>query len=243
MKEIRIRSTKLSQKKIEIPSEESIPIKKRTRILGLKGNSSKKIIRRRKENLYPSSRCDHINEDGIQCLRPAAGSSIYCNSHGGIKNADDLNINRAMLKSDAEALAIGKTAHTLIFDPAIHPLQYIQQAALGKSPAEIAAIFKISKHTLNTWAETYESFYDAYHIGATMYEAFWIEKGVNNLETTRFNTSLYKFLTGNLLGFSEKTESRIHQTSITGVLVIPAKAKSDEAWELEAMSGLPAIDI
>lgn len=233
MKEVRLRALK---KKLDISEFSEKPIK-HTRLKGLKGDPTIKVRRRRKESAYKIQQCSFIKKNGERCRLHATGSSIYCTMHGGVKSANDPNLNKALLRSDAEVLAINASVNKTKFNPETHPLQYIKYSFEGKAPVEIAKIFGISKITLHNWAEAYASFYDAYHIGATAYEAFWVSKGVNNLDSTRFNTPLYKFLTGNLIGFSEKTESRIHQTTVTGVLVIPAKAESDEAWEEEARSG------
>jgi len=49
------------------------------------------------------------------------------------------------------------------------------------------------------WTEKYQDFYEAMEIARTLNETWWLEKGKNNLTNLRFQTPLYKFLTGNIL--------------------------------------------
>jgi hypothetical protein len=62
-----------------------------------------------------------------------------------------------------------------------------------------------------------------------MQEAWWLSEGKNNLDNRGYNVSLYKFITGNKLGYSDKIESRnlnVH----AGVLMVPGSMSLEE-WE------------
>ena len=86
-------------------------------------------------------------------------------------------------------------------------------------------------YKLKQWAEDYELFSEAYDIGRAMYESWWLRKGKDGLDDPRnFNTTLYKFLTGNKLGYSEKIENKNFNVN-AGVLVVPKTSESAEEWE------------
>ena len=64
-----------------------------------------------------------------------------------------------------------------------------------------------------------------------LYESWWLVKGKEGLDNPRdFNTPLYKFLTGNKLGYSDKVESKNFNVN-AGVLVVPKTPESLEEWE------------
>jgi hypothetical protein len=116
------------------------------------------------------------------------------------------------------------------FNPAIHPLEMIDLSRQGMSDVEIAATIGVSVGTLRGWSEKFEEFAVAYEIGQALHETWWIEKGKTGLEQRNFNTSLYKFLTGNKLGYADKVESKNLNMNLHGVLVAPAPQTMDE-WE------------
>ena len=116
------------------------------------------------------------------------------------------------------------------FNPAIHPINYIDLSREGKSAVEIAALFNVSINTLNVWAETHQTFNTAYEIGKALHEAWWLKKGKGGLRDRFFNTSLFKFLTGNTIGYSEKQETKNFNVNAHGVLAVPSKVSIDE-WE------------
>jgi hypothetical protein len=98
------------------------------------------------------------------------------------------------------------------------------------STVEIAATIGVGEITLKNWSENFQEFSVAFEIGKALHESWWIEKGKSGLESRNFNTPLYKFLTGNKLGYAEKTESKNFNMNTCGVLVVPAKQTVDE-WE------------
>ena len=73
-------------------------------------------------------------------------------------------------------------------------------------------------------------FNKAYDIGKAMHEAWWIEQGKSGLNNRGFNTSLFKFLTSNKLGYSDKMETKNMNMNVHGVLMVPDKV-SEEEWE------------
>jgi len=121
------------------------------------------------------------------------------------------------------------------FDVGKHPLLYIKLSKEGKSDVEIASLFQISISTLMRWVHDYEEMKEAYEIGQTMYEAFFLTKGVQNLENDRFNNVLFKYLTMNKLGYSDKVETKSTMQGLHGVMVIP-NTLSIQEWEAQSIA-------
>lgn len=121
------------------------------------------------------------------------------------------------------------------FDVSKHPLLYIKLSKEGKSDVEIASLFQISLSTLMRWVHDYEEMKEAYEIGQTMYEAFFLTKGVQNLENDRFNNVLFKYLTMNKLGYSDKVETKSTMQGLHGVVVIP-NTLSIQEWEAQSIA-------
>lgn len=121
------------------------------------------------------------------------------------------------------------------FDVGKHPLLYIKLSKEGKSDVEIASLFQISLSTLMRWVHNYEEMKEAYEIGQTMYEAFFLTKGVQNLENDRFNNVLFKYLTMNKLGYSDKVETKSTMQGLHGVVVIP-NTLSIQEWEAQSIA-------
>ena len=178
-----------------------------------------KKLKKKKKEKYEKARCAYYNEKGKRCKKGAAGKTIFCVKHGGSRKIQE---NQLVTLRDS-TLAVK-------YDPTIHPMLAILMAKDGCTITEIAAQCKVHVSTLYDWAERYSEFEDALEICRTLHEAWWIKKGKNNLENGRFQTPLYKFLAGNLLGWSDKIESKSLNTNLSGVLVVPGKLDKDD-WE------------
>ena len=197
--------------------------KKRIRIkrpLNPVGESQKipktKIIKK-----YIKQKCAFIDDNGIQCKRNAVGKSTLCKRHGG-----KVIIKENLVQKNEEHL-IGLNTK---FDPSYHPLHFIDMSRMGLSEVEIAAKFEVGIGTMKSWSEKYAEFNTAYEIGQALHESWWLTQGKSGLRDRGFNTTLFKFLTANKLGYSEKIESKNTNMNVHGVLVIPNKQTEDE-WE------------
>ena len=172
---------------------------------------------------YEKKRCEYILSDGKRCRRNAMKGSVFCSSH--------------ITKEEKRQLLIEKVENAVVpemisgkYDPNFHPFEYIKLAKEGMSQAEIAAEFGVSVGTLRKWTK-YVDFAKAVEIGDSLHEAWWIRAGKDGLhDARRFNTALYKFMTGNLLGYSEKIESKNFNANMAGVLLVPGQM-SPEEWE------------
>jgi len=183
---------------------------------------------------FKKRKCAFVTPKGKGCHRNAVWQSTLCKRHGGTKYDPALTIPGADV-TDLVVSGITK------FKPDKHPIQFLQLAREGMSNVEIAANFNISIKTLDRWAEVYQDFQVAFEIGAALHEAWWLEKGKDGLEKRSFNTALYKFLTSNKLGYSEKSENTNFNTNrvIHGVLVVPKKMSESE-WEVSVEEKNPA---
>jgi len=179
---------------------------------------------------YKKQKCAFVDENGKRCKRNAVGKSTLCKKHGG----NPVVVEDLIPDSRAGLVPRSK------FNPAYHPIAFVSLAKEGMSEVEIAAKFEISVGTLRRWSETYESFSIAYDIGKTMNEAWWQTRGKEALGDRFFNTSLFKFMTSNLLGYSDKMETKSTNMNLHGVLVVP-DPMSEEEWE--AANKEDAIDV
>ena len=188
--------------------------------------AKEKVLKLRK--IYKKQKCAHIKKDGTKCNSYACGKSTLCEAHGGEAIIKENLIKDISLKEDI------LPQPQRIFEPALHPIQYIEMARNGLSDVEIAAEFEISLATLKQWVDKYESFYIAYDIGKAMHEAWWLRQGKENMNERSFNTNLFKYMTMNKLGYSDKIEQKSLNMNVHGVLMVPDAVSEDE-WEKEAL--------
>jgi hypothetical protein len=165
---------------------------------------------------YPKQKCAKKG-----CNRNAVGKGDLCKKHGGRPVVEE---NLISYHNAPSALVNGSK-----FDPEKHPRLFMELSKIGKLDPEIAAEFGVSVPTIQHWAETLTEYAYAYEAGQAMQEAWWLSEGKNNLDNRGYNVSLYKFITGNKLGYSDKIESRnlnVH----AGVLMVPGSMSLEE-WE------------
>jgi len=215
---------------------------KKDRIVLVKSRNSQKkksdkeklpiIVKRKIKKKYKKQRCSFVgmtsreSTEISQCKNLAVGKGTLCKKHGGDPVIKENLISTTM----AKYLDFPNAK----FEASVHPIQYIQMSREGSSEVEIAAQFEVSVDTLRKWAEKYESFNTAYEVGQAMHEAWWIREGKSNLNERSFNTSLFKFLTMNKVGYSDKIEQKSMNMNVHGVLVIPDKVTAEE-WEEEVV--------
>jgi hypothetical protein len=221
---------KLSRKETEKPDRK--PVKK---ILSKNGINPEIEDIFQKALSEAASEREGVREDGIkeiyeypdaQCAYPgcpnkAVGADDVCEQHGGNPIIKD---NLLLPEEVPDWIA---NMHT--YDPAKHPMGFIMLSKEGYSEVEIAAEFNVSVGVMRGWAEKFLDFNTAYEIGKAAHESWWLKEGKNNLDNRSYNVSLFKFLTGNKLGYSDKIESKnlnVH----AGVLLVPGTQNASE-WE------------
>jgi hypothetical protein len=173
-------------------------------------------------SVYPVERCSYVYPDGKQCARNAVGKWNVCQKHGG----DPVIQENLLKKNEIPDILKGKK-----YDADFHPMEYLVLAKSGMSSVEIAAEFEIPLRELVLWSETYAEFNKAYEIGEALHEAWYLREGKKNLDNRGYNSELFKFLTGNKLGWSTKTESKNLNVN-AGVLIVPGRV-TEEEWEAE----------
>lgn len=178
--------------------------------------------KRKVKKYYKKQQCAFVKADGTQCKCKAVGKSTLCEKHGG-----DAVI-KENLYTGTEELMLPNCR--VKFNPAHHPLRYIELARDGLSEVEIAAEFEIATITLQDWSEKFESFYLARDIGKAMHEAWWLRQGKDNMNDRSFNTPLFKYMTMNKLGYSDKIEQKSLNMNVHGVLMVPDTV-TEEDWE------------
>jgi len=171
---------------------------------------------------HKKCQCMFHFENGKRCTAYAAGNSTLCTLHGGTQ------------RTGIEPVAYNDLSPSVIkmtkFDPSFHPIRYLELSKQGFSDVEIAAEFQVSISTLKDWSASIKEFSIAYDIGKTMYEAYFLRTGTRNLHNDRFNNSLFKYLTMNKLGYSDKIETKSMNTSLHGVLLVPGEMSMAD-WE------------
>lgn len=179
-------------------------------------DDSEKSLKKIKK--FKKQRCAFVDENRERCTNNAVGKSTLCKQHGGNP------IIKENLRSDNELYI------SSYFDPSYHPITFIEMSREGMSEVEIAASFEVGLETMRGWSEKYASFNVALDVGRAMHEAWWLEQGKGNLNNRGFNTGLFKYLTANKLGYSDKMETKNMNMNVHGVLMIPDKMSEDE-WE------------
>lgn len=179
----------------------------------------KKISKIKKK--YPKAQCMFVSEEG-QCTKNAVGKSTLCKSHGGEP------VIKENLVTEHDPI------RSPLYKPEYHPMEFITLSREGLSPVEIAAEFSVGISTIHNWQENYLEFNTAYDVGLAMYEAWWLAEARGNLGNSRYNTGLFKYITGNKLGYAEKMESKNLNMNVHGVMVVPDKV-SEADWEEEAI--------
>ncbi len=220
-KEISEVSVDKTEKKTERPKKKIQIITKKTKL--------PIIVKKRTKIKYKRQRCafvEKIDTSGElkQCENIAIGKGTLCKRHGG-----DPVIKENLLDKTQEKYFDYPNSK---FNPLIHPIQYIEMSRFGASDVEIAAQFEVSLHSIKRWAELYESFNTAYEVGKAMHEAWWLTQGKDNLNERSFNTHLFKYLTMNKLGYSDKIEQKNLNMNVHGVLAVPEKVSVEE-WEAD----------
>jgi DNA-binding transcriptional regulator YiaG len=180
-----------------------------------KANTKPKKRKIKKYRKYPKAKCI---VDG--CKNNAVGKGDVCKRHGGDPIIEE---NLLVPEEIPSAMVSAK------YKPEYHPIAFIQMSKTGMSDVEIAAEFEVSVGTIRKWSETYLEFNTAYEVGQALHEAWWLQEGKNNLDNRGYNTTLFKFLTGNKLGYSDKMESK-NLNVTAGVLMVPGKMDINE-WE------------
>jgi hypothetical protein len=206
----------------------SVRAKFKEKGLALKGEEKRKAILKKrigpKKKIYVDARCAYVSPEGKRCTRKAIGSGQTCRDHGGVVDLENT------LSPEATRLYLAIQGEQTPFLPNLHPLQYIDLSRQGCSPVEIAAEIGVGEGTLKKWADRYSEMALAVDIGKAMHESWWLSQGKTGLNKRGFNTNLYKYLTSNKIGYSDKMETKSTNMHIHGVLVVPGSQSVDE-WE------------
>lgn len=70
--------------------------------------------------------------------------------------------------------------------------QVVQLGKEGKSPAQMAAHFDVSRQTIDNWADKHPKFLDAYARARVHAQAWWEEKGMSGMFSRDFNAQIWK---------------------------------------------------
>jgi hypothetical protein len=179
----------------------------------------KKPLYNGKKITYKKEKCSFIFPSGNRCAYWAIGNGTLCAHHGGSKYAPETrNIPSPPPMTNGH------------YAPAKHIPRYLIMSKEGYSDVEIAADFCVTLQTLKRWAERYPEFGEVMDVGKTLYEAWWLQKGRRNLGNRDFQVGLFKFITGQKLGYTEKIDASVKQSGNFGVLLVPQKMSVDD-WE------------
>jgi hypothetical protein len=166
------------------------------------------------------SKCEFHFPDGRKCGKYVQGKGNFC----------ELHAKETFIEKRDNPITQNNTLFTK-YDPINHPKLFIEFSSMGMNPHEIATQFNVSMGTLNEWRENNILFDQAWEIGRSALEAWYLRTGKDNLDNRWFQTNLFKFITmNNGLGWSDKAESRSQVQGQFGVLLVPSQMSMDE-WE------------
>jgi len=80
----------------------------------------------------------------------------------------------------------------------------------GWSKTRVAAHLRVHKDTLYEWIKQHQDFSDAVRVGETLSEAWWEQQGVAALTSKEYNTNMFKWLTSNIHGWSDKQSQDVN---------------------------------
>lgn len=92
----------------------------------------------------------------------------------------------------------------------------VEFLAEGKSVTQLARKLCVAKSTVYKWATEHKEFSDALTRGGELSQAFWEDELVNMMYSKEVNAPLVKLYFANRFGWSDKTESKVDNTSSDG---------------------------
>jgi len=70
--------------------------------------------------------------------------------------------------------------------------QVVDLGKQGKSKAQMAAAFDVSRQTIDNWAAAHEEFLEALSRAEAHAQAYWEDKGETNIAVPGFNAAIWK---------------------------------------------------
>lgn len=77
------------------------------------------------------------------------------------------------------------------YDPA-YCVKVVELGKAGKSKAQMAAHFDVSRQTIDNWASDYPDFLEALNRAMAHCQAWWEDKGAEGMEKPGFNAAVWK---------------------------------------------------
>ena len=77
------------------------------------------------------------------------------------------------------------------YDPA-YCEEVIELGKAGKSKAQMASAFDVSRQTIDNWAAAHEEFLEALNRAMAHCQAWWEDKGQSGMEAPVFNAAVWK---------------------------------------------------
>lgn len=95
-----------------------------------------------------------------------------------------------------------------------HPEEYLRLSKSGKTLAQIAAVFDISRETVYAWAEKHKEFSDAFKKGKQLSEVWYMDllQGaiIGKLPPgVKFNLGAFCWATKNMFGWTDRVEQEV----------------------------------
>jgi hypothetical protein len=94
------------------------------------------------------------------------------------------------------------------YNQAFHDADLLMRGAKGHSLVEVAAKWGVHRDTIHQWRKDSASFSDAYKVYKDLVEAWYVQFGRATMtgQLTNSNTTMYIWLTKNLLKWSDRNE-------------------------------------
>ena len=110
------------------------------------------------------------------------------------------------LREAAEKREKRVTCPTKCTPEMIEKIRSVVPNIMGKGGAIIECVHElgVARDTLYQWEKLNDEISDIMRAGRTAREAWWVRKGRENMDNTNFQPSLYKWMTMNTIGWSNR---------------------------------------
>lgn len=108
------------------------------------------------------------------------------------------------------------------YDPS-HCERVIELGRLGKSKAQMASDFDVSRQTIDNWAEAHPEFLEALSRAMAHCQAWWEDKGMSGMEVPGFNAAVWKKSVEARFrdDYTERQEQTIKATTVNRIELVP----------------------
>jgi len=92
---------------------------------------------------------------------------------------------------------------------------FIESCSQGNTPVQFAASISVAKSTVHQWRQDYPDFSDAFDVGRAKWQAWWENRGIENMENKDYKEGLHKFFMASWFGdYRSKQEIKTENVNV-----------------------------